>query len=172
MKHFWNRHHWNRPDENWSGWVKMGPSENEAKWKWGRVTMGLSENGAEWKWGHVSPGSKWPIIGNSPCSSKKGGKENLRTSQAITFGGFQHNLSPIVGNIYERCPHIGPVSHFRKCEMKMLLSFNVLPHMDEWSRTSLLHRCLKKQMLDFQLDRCLKKLGNHKCWIFSSVVCD
>ena len=84
---------------------------------------GPNENGAKWKWGHVNQGgSKWPIIGNSPCSSKKGGKENPETSQAITSRGFQttyHQLS----EIYTRgLPAQGTVSHFS--ETKMWFSFN------------------------------------------------
>ena len=119
---------------------------------------GPNENGAEWKWGHVNQGgSKWPIIGNSPCSSKKGGKENPRTSQAITFGGFQttyHRLS----EIYTSAAHISCHQFQISENTKMWLSLNVLQqHMDEWSRTSLLHRCLKKQMLDFQLEQMLEK---------------
>ena len=50
----------------------------------------------------LSNGSKWPIIGNSPCSSKKGGKENPKTSQAITFRGFETTYHQLSSEIYTR----------------------------------------------------------------------
>lgn len=134
---------------------------------------GPNENGAEWKWGHVNQGgSKWPIIGNSPCSSKKGGKENPETSQAITSRGFQttyHQLSEIY--MWEGCPHKEQfhISVRRRCGSHLICNSGIwMSEVGQFCCTD----AWKSKCWIFNWSRCWKKLRNHKCWIFNSVVCD
>ena len=188
-------------------------SENGDKWTMGgqsgrllRILYAAQGKGACWtntleKYFHFCfsklwnvNSSMWALEGVKAADhwefSKKEFTENPRSSQGITFGGFQttyHRLSEIYVN--------GAALKMRSFMFQRQDSVNMkrswgphlmgrFEHMDEWSRTSLLHRSLKKlgwvevgrqmlekdpksQMLDFKLGRlwltsfCTHSLTHH-----------